>query len=133
MSFFLLSFNSLARDDVNWMAFVLMMGGKRGMRLLRIIFRRASVSNRFGLNHMWLSFSVGSVRLHRKCRKAGISAFSFCRNSAKETDKQENAAETGNISHPKTKRKSPKKQNRTSSGRLGLCERTGVLTRNRTR
>ena len=51
------------------------------LRLLRIIFRRASVSSHFGLNHIRLSFPVESVRLHRKCKKAGISAFSFCRKS----------------------------------------------------
>ena len=35
------------------------------LRLLRTIFRRASVSSRFGLNHMRLSFSVDSFRFTR--------------------------------------------------------------------
>ena len=36
------------------------------LRLLRIIFRRASVSSSFGLNHIRLSFSVDSCRCCRK-------------------------------------------------------------------
>ena len=53
-------------------------------------------------------------------------------NGAKGTDKQENAAERVMAAIKRRKEKPEEAENGTSSGRLGLCECTDVLTRNRT-
>ena len=54
-------------------------------------------------------------------------------NGAKETDRQENAAERVIPAIKRRKEKPEEAECRTSSGRLGACECTGVLTRNPTR
>lgn len=54
-------------------------------------------------------------------------------NGAKEPREQENAAERAISAIQGRKEKPEEAECRTSSGRLGLCECMGVVTRNRTR